>query len=74
MFILYKTFPILKQSFDVLMDRELSEELRLKIIQTVYENKRVKNVHQLRTRSSGQYEIIQFHIVFAPCNETFTSA
>lgn len=62
-FILYKTYPIFKQSFDVLMDRELSDDIRLKILKTIYENKHVKNVHQLKTRSSGQYEVIQFHIV-----------
>ncbi len=62
-FILHKTYPIFKQSFDVLMDRELSDDMRLKILKTIYENRHVKNVHQLRTRSSGQYEIIQFHVV-----------
>jgi ferrous-iron efflux pump FieF len=64
-FILHKTYPIFKQSFDVLMDRELDEKTRLKILTTVYENKNVKNVHQLRTRSSGQYEVIQFHVVLS---------
>lgn len=63
LWILHKTYPIFKQSFDVLMDKELDEDIRNKIIETIYKNPHVKNVHQLRTRSSGQYEMIQFHIV-----------
>jgi ferrous-iron efflux pump FieF len=66
LFILYKTYPILKQSFDVLMDRELANDVRQKIINIVNENPHVKNLHQLRTRSQGQNDVIQFHIVLNP--------
>ncbi|CAO4843789.1 MAG: Ferrous-iron efflux pump FieF [Holosporales bacterium] len=62
-FILYKTYPIFKQSFAVLMDKELSEDIRAQIKQIIYAHKNVLNMHQLRTRSLGQYEVIQCHIV-----------
>lgn len=63
LFILYKTYPIFKQSFAVLMDKELSDNIRDQIKQIVYSHSAVLNVHQLRTRSLGQYEVIQCHIV-----------
>ncbi|MBP9753121.1 MAG: cation diffusion facilitator family transporter [Proteobacteria bacterium] len=62
-FVLYKTYPILKQSFDILMDKELSTDIRERIIGIVMENKNVLNIHQLRTRSLGQRMMFQFHIV-----------
>lgn len=61
--IMYKTWPIAKQSFTVLMDKELPEKLRTQIQLIVLSHPHVKNMHELRTRSSGNFEIIQFHIV-----------
>lgn len=61
--IIYKTWPITKQSFAVLMDKELPEKRRTQIKLIVLSHPHVKNMHELRTRSSGNFEIIQFHIV-----------
>ncbi|CAO5675542.1 MAG: Ferrous-iron efflux pump FieF [Holosporales bacterium] len=62
-FLLFKTYPILKQSFDVLMDKELPNEIRNRVVHIVMENKNITNMHQLRTRSLGQKIMLQFHIV-----------
>jgi len=61
--IMYKTWPIAKESFDVLMDKELPQEIRTQIKLIVLSNPQVKGMHELRTRSSGNFEVIQFHIV-----------
>lgn len=66
LFILYKTYPILKKSFEVLMDKELGDDIRKNVMNIVLENKNVKNIHQLKTRSVGQTHVIQFHIVLDP--------
>ena len=46
-----------------LMDHELPEVDREKIIATAKLHPRVQNVHELRTRSSGLQQFIQMHIV-----------
>lgn len=46
-----------------LMDHELPEDDRQKIIATAKLHPRVLNVHELRTRSSGLQQFIQMHIV-----------
>lgn len=61
--IMYKTWPIAKESFDVLMDKELPQEIRTQIKLIVLSHAHVKGMHELRTRSSGNFEVIQFHIV-----------
>ncbi|MDP2193091.1 MAG: cation diffusion facilitator family transporter [Alphaproteobacteria bacterium] len=61
--IAYRTIPIAQKSFDVLMDRELDLATRQKIIDITLANPDVKGIHELRTRSSGNFEVIQFHIV-----------
>lgn len=61
--IMYKTWPITKQSFAVLMDKELPQKIRTQIKLIVLSHPHVKSMHELRTRSSGNFEIIQFHIV-----------
>lgn len=61
--IIYKTWPIARQSFDVLMDKELPLDIRNKIKSIVLSNPQVKDVHQLRTHSTGLGEVIQLHAV-----------
>lgn len=61
--IMYKTWPIAKESFDVLMDKELPHEVRTQIKLIALSHPHVKGIHELRTRSSGNFEVIQFHIV-----------
>jgi ferrous-iron efflux pump FieF len=54
------------QAIDVLMDRELPEKDRRRILELVRAHPGVRNVHDLRTRSAGLTKFIQLHVVFQP--------
>jgi ferrous-iron efflux pump FieF len=60
--ILRSAWIIGNDAVHLLMDQELPEELRQQILQTAREHLRVINVHDLRTRLSGQTPIIQLHL------------
>jgi ferrous-iron efflux pump FieF len=49
-----------------LMDHELDEASRARIAALMKEDRRVKDVHQLRTRASGPYIHIQMHVDLDP--------
>ena len=49
-----------------LMDRELADESRERIIALMMQDPRVKDVHQLRTRASGPFIHIQLHADLDP--------
>jgi ferrous-iron efflux pump FieF len=49
-----------------LMDQELADEARARIIALMLEDPRVKDVHQLRTRASGPFIHIQMHADLEP--------
>ncbi|MFN4353146.1 cation diffusion facilitator family transporter [Parvibaculum sp.] len=53
---------IVMNSLDQLMDHEFSEEERERIKQIAHAHKEVLNLHDLKTRRSGIYSFIQFHI------------
>ncbi|MBN9343737.1 MAG: hypothetical protein BGO76_01510 [Caedibacter sp. 38-128] len=61
-YILYTAWKVAAQSFDILIDREFSQEDRQKIIQLVLSHPQVLNYHDLRTRSSGTQKFIQIHL------------
>jgi ferrous-iron efflux pump FieF len=63
LFLLINAVRIAIRAGDSLMDRELPEDERRKIIETARRHPRVRNVHELRTRSSGMQKFIQAHIV-----------
>lgn len=60
--LLYGAKEITQESFDVLMDRELPEEKRLEIIEIAKKHPDVHSVHNLRTRTTGTRDFIEFHI------------
>lgn len=62
----YSSWQIGRQSYDMLMDREMSIEDRERIEQIVLSNPSVRGIHDLRTRSSGIASFIQFHIELDP--------
>jgi ferrous-iron efflux pump FieF len=62
LYIIRTAFKIMKEAFFILIDRELSQEKRQKIIKIIMANKQVKGYHLLRTRSSGHGEFIQCHL------------
>jgi len=61
-FVLYSAWQIVQQSMHHLMDHELSDEQREKIISIVGDHPDVVNMHDLRTRSAGQDVFIQLHL------------
>jgi ferrous-iron efflux pump FieF len=54
-----------RASFE-LMDHELSDEARGRIVELMTEDPRVRDVHQLRTRASGPYVHVQMHADLDP--------
>jgi ferrous-iron efflux pump FieF len=65
-YILWSTYDIAAGALDVLLDRELASEKRDKIVALAWQNPNVRGVHDLRTRSGGSNDIIQFHLELDP--------
>ncbi len=61
-YILFSTWKLFKKSVAILMDREFREEKRAIIKGLISSHKRVLGFHELRTRSSGKKDFIQFHL------------
>jgi len=55
-----------RAAVDMLMDREWPETKRQTLLEVVARHPRVDGVHELRTRSSGVTDFIQFHVWLAP--------
>jgi ferrous-iron efflux pump FieF len=53
-------------AFDVLLDRELPSARRAEILEIAQAHDAVHGVHDLRTRTSGTREFIQFHLELRP--------
>ncbi|HEY2874822.1 MAG TPA: cation diffusion facilitator family transporter [Reyranella sp.] len=65
-YLCFGAWGIGRQSIDVLMDRELPDEDRRRILHIVRRHPGVQSVHDLRTRSSGLHQFIQLHMVLHP--------
>lgn len=55
-----------RAALDMLMDREWPEDKRQTLLRVVARHPQVDGVHELRTRSSGVVDFIQFHVWLAP--------
>jgi ferrous-iron efflux pump FieF len=55
-----------RAALDMLMDREWPEAKRQTLLGVVARHPHVDGIHELRTRSSGVVDFIQFHIWLAP--------
>jgi ferrous-iron efflux pump FieF len=64
--ILSSVRAIVLQSLDVLLDRELPAVRRKEILEIAKRHNDVLGVHDLRTRTSGTHDFIQFHIELRP--------
>ncbi len=71
--ILNSVRQIVAQSLDVLLDRELPTETRLRVLEIVRAHPRVRGVHDLRTRTSSIDDFIQLHLELDP-SLTLTAA
>ena len=65
-YLVISAWTIGRTSIDVLMDRELPEQDRRRILDIVHRHPGVRSVHDLRTRSSGLHQFIQLHLVLHP--------
>lgn len=61
-YIIWNAYQIVKNSLDMLMDRELPDEDREKIRNIALAHDAVEAVHDLRTRQSGLTYFIQLHL------------
>jgi len=66
LFIAYTALSVGKTALDMLMDHEMDTADREKIKAIVREHPEVLNLHDLRTRISGQDRFIQFHLELPP--------
>jgi ferrous-iron efflux pump FieF len=62
LFILRSAFQIGRLSLDMLMDRELPDEDRARIVAIAKEHPEVAALHDLRTRAAGPKSFIQLHL------------
>lgn len=66
LYILWTAWQITRQAFDVLMDRELDDEERAKILSIIHGHPEVLDVKDLRTRSSGLHQFFQLRLIMKP--------
>jgi len=66
LFIGFTAISIGRQALDMLMDREMDDPDRDKIKEIARAHPEVRDLHDLRTRVSGQDRFIQFHLELSP--------
>ena len=64
--LLWGAVVVFRQASDQLLDHELPEEARSKIVSLMMQDARLTQVHQLRTRASGPIVHIQMHAELDP--------
>lgn len=65
-YIFWSAWKIMLQALNVLMDRELDKEERVKILAIIKSHPEVIDVRDLRTRSSGLQQFFQLHLLMSP--------
>ena len=61
-FILKSAWDIVKDSLDVLLDRELPDEVKKEIAKIIQDHPHVHGFHDMKTRQTGLEYFIQFHV------------
>jgi len=64
--LLWGAVKVFRQASSQLMDHELPDEARARIVALMTEDRRLTHVHQLRTRMSGPYMHVQMHVDLDP--------
>jgi cation diffusion facilitator family transporter len=64
--LLWGAIGVFRQASDQLLDHELSERTRARIVELMTEDPRITHVHQLRTRAAGPVVHVQMHIDLDP--------
>jgi len=65
-YIVWSAYGIASGALDVLLDKELSIEDRERIREIAEQHPAVRGFHDLRTRSGGTIQFIQFHLELGP--------
>jgi ferrous-iron efflux pump FieF len=66
LYLIHGAWEVGRGSLNVLMDRELPDEERKRILDIARSHPEVRGVHELRTRSAGLTKFIQLHVVLDP--------
>jgi len=64
--LLWGAVGVFREAANQLMDHELPDEQRARIVDLVSQDRRLTGVHQLRTRASGPYVHMQMHVDLDP--------
>jgi cation diffusion facilitator family transporter len=64
--LLWGAIGVFREASGQLMDHELPDEVRARIVELMTQDRRLTDVHQLRTRASGPYVHIQMHVDLDP--------
>ena len=64
--LLWGAVGVFREASGQLMDHELPDEVRARIVDLMTQDRRLTDVHQLRTRASGPYVHIQMHVDLDP--------
>ncbi len=64
--LLFGAFRASAQAIDQLMDKEWPQEKRRRFVQVASAHPALKNLHDLRTRTSGNRDFVQFHMWMDP--------
>ena len=64
--LLWGAVGVFREAANQLMDRELPDADRARIVELMTQDRRLTDVHQLRTRASGPYVHIQMHVDLDP--------
>ena len=62
LYILHSAWEIVTESLNMLLDRELPDEVKKKISEVVLSHDKVYGFHDLRTRKAGIQQYVQFHL------------
>ena len=62
-YVIHSAWTIVRNAFDQLMDRELPDADRQRILLIATGHREVRDLHELRTRMAGQDLFIQLHLV-----------
>jgi len=62
----WSAFQVARTSIDQLMDKEWPEEKRLRFLALAESHPELRGIHDLRTRTSGTSDFVQFHVWVDP--------
>jgi ferrous-iron efflux pump FieF len=66
LWLIYSAWQASAHAIDQLMDKEWPEEKRQRFIEVAARHPELKGMHDLRTRSSGMHDFVQFHVWVDP--------